>query len=229
MSGDVLERNRSLCWERGTCPIGKAGHPSLAIVGGGHSAAHFPKDWDGDIWAVNRTWRWLTDMGMDAWFYTADPQAAAAPFAKGASKGILASYCDPSVFDEIVYVEAFDIPTKGYGATSAACAPTPALLKGYTEISFFGCESCFHGTTHIYADDPVPHLMKVEVGGQEFLTKPGLAMQAEMLSEFIRAAPHVFKDRSGGFLGALVEHGEYEVIAGSRQLAELLECRPHCN
>ena len=192
--------------------------PSLAVVGGGPSIkvnAAILKNWRGDIWAINGTFKWCSDRAINAAFYSADATEGVAELVAGAERAILADLCDPSVFAACEFTEVFPFTARTPGPTSAASTLVVGPDAGFTEITYFGCESSYEEQTHAYQDLPVPHLIKVRCGATEYLTDPEMLMQAEVLSSAIRAAPHVYKEQSGGLLGAMVEHGEYEPIAAT--------------
>lgn len=191
--------------------------PSLAVVGGG------PSIWDhvetlrnfrGEIWAINGTIRWCRANGIDATLYSGDATDLVAAFAH--DKAILADVCHPKVFDACKNVEVFRFSPTVPGPTSATTTLTTSIDAGYRRIVYFGCESSYEGKTHAYQDLKVEHLIKVECNGQEFLTEPEFIMQAEILSAAIRTAPHVYSERSGGLLGAMVECGEWDAVAATR-------------
>lgn len=192
--------------------------PSLAVVGGGPSInRHIEtlRNWRGDIWAVNGTYQWCRKHGIAAAFYSADATPDVAELAQGAKRAILADVCDPSVFAACPNAEVFSFTARTPGPTSTTTTLTVGIDAGFTEITYFGSESSYEGRTHAYQDLPVPHLLKVKCGPDEYLTEPEFLVQAEVIAAAIRAAPHVFKEQSGGFLSAMVEHGEYDAIAAS--------------
>jgi hypothetical protein len=136
---------------------------------------------------------------------------------------VLATSCDPSLFDALqeADIDAFDLGPAG--ATTATAAPAFAAEKGHRSITFFGCESSYEGGTHAY-----PHyrrdmksLMRVRCNGLEFLTTPDMMMQAEFLGGLIRAAP-CFHERSGGLLEAFIASPEIDVIAATQHIHDAL-------
>lgn len=192
--------------------------PSLAVVGGGPSINQHVetlKNWRGDIWAMNGTYRWCREHEINAAFYSADATPDVAKLAVGAQRAILADVCDPSAFAACQDVETFEFTARTPGPTSATTTLITGLDAGFGEITYFGCESSYDGQTHAYQDLPVPHLIKVKCGPDEYLTEPEFHLQAEMLSTMIRMAPSVFKERSGGLLRAMVEHGECDAVSAT--------------
>lgn len=203
----------------------------LAIVGGGPSIRHQIdrlKAWPGDIWAINGTWRYLADRGIDATFLSVDPAPAVETLCRGAKRAIVASCCDPAVFRalegadvHLVNIAPHPQPM-GSGPTTATASPHLAVYQGYGDLTWFGCESSYEhdpraqrmiGGTHAYMAETVPDLIRVECGGAEYLTEPEYLMQAEALAGIIRDCRPFLKEESGGLLRALIEHGDYDIVA----------------
>lgn len=191
----------------------------LAVVGGGPSATNHIealRAFDGDVWAINGAYHWCLDAGVEATLFTIDPV-----YMGGASKAILADICDPRLADmcDEVFVQPLDGVARG--STSATAAPHIAVLLGYREIHFFGCEGSFGETTHTFKNIDGSRLL-IRSNGKDWLTNPQMLMQCEVLSEMIRMAPHVFIERSGGLLRAMINDPDYDAIAGSREIHEAM-------
>jgi hypothetical protein len=147
-----------------------------------------------------------------------------ADVAKKANRAILSSVCDPSVFAAMKGpIEVFprgDLPN---GSSGVATAPMVAAKRGHKHVTFFGCESSFEGQEHAYS---WPHKTKsralIECGGKRYLTTPQLIMQAEYIAEIAQGVPGFVSVVGGGFLPALIEHGDYEVLKVSRDIMENL-------
>ena len=224
---EQLERNVASAKARGLPYTSEKARPALAVIGGGPSLAFHVdelKAWEGDVWACGSAYRWCFDNGIDATFFNVDPLPEQAIYAKGAERGILASTTDPSVFDEVKSIELFDlIAAPGYvnhGVTAVTCTPCLALEMGYKKVMFFGCESSFEKSTHSYKNEFVDpnvtnHLIWVKSGEEVFVSRPDFLMQAELLAPVIRMAPHVFEERSGGLLGAMVASGDYDIVSAN--------------
>lgn len=204
----------------------------LAVVGGGPSINDHVavlRKWSGDIWAVNGAFHWCQERGIDATFFSCDSNPDLDKLATGASRAILATICDPAVFAVLsgAYVRIFDtgkIAGIHTGPTSATSCPALGIHAGYKEITFFGCESSYSsGRTHAYHDDaPNPWTMTVQCNGNAFETEAEYHMQAIYLSQFLRCAPHVFKEMSGGLLRAMSFDENSEVITASDEFMKLL-------
>lgn len=203
-------------------------HRPLAIVGGGPSINRHVDElraWPGDIWAVNGVIRWAAERDIEATFFTVDPETykhTAHPFfewVKPGGKVLAKPRCPSDMFDYLIKkgadIRLFDHVGSVTGATAAI---NVAVSLGYSDISLFGVESSYEGTSHAYDDVEILDLMKVAVGGEEFLTKFELLIQAQYLAGFLRGLPEVYKDRSGGLLAAMVPFEDldcYDIVAVS--------------
>lgn len=212
---DELARNLSLSDKY---PL-FSGNGDLAVVGGGHSILkHIEalRNWPGDIWAINGTWEWCRENGIRAYFYSIDPKPLLIPFVGGIA--ILAGHCAPGAFEAAD--KAYRIKEPVLGPTSAVAATAAAINAGYRTVTFFGCEGSYQGsTTHAYDDRYVRDLVRVQCGGSH-LTKLEFILQTEQLANVIRRFPKIYSERSGGFLSALIEHGDYDVTHGPRRMLE---------
>lgn len=229
------ERNISYAKSLGLTdvPEGRGLFRPLAIVGGGPSIndhVETLKNWPGDIWAVNGAFKWCQKHGIEATFFSVDSNPTLIELAKGAKKALLGTLVDPCVFDELSNAEVhiFDagfIAGLATGPTSVTCAPALALHAGYGSITIFGCEGSYRdGLTHAYFDDaPNPYQIEVECGGKRFLSEAEYHMQCMYLVQFLRAAPHVFSEMSGGLLRAMVDHDDDEVISATPELLSVLK------
>lgn len=211
---DELARNRSLSAEY---PL-FTGKGRLAVVGGGHSVVGHVEElraWQGDIWAINGAWRWCRESGINAMFFSVDPKPELAPLVGG--RAVLAPHCDPEAFKAAD--EAYRAPGPLPGPTSAVAATAVSVASGYDGATFYGCEGSYGETTHVYQDEPVNDLVRVECGGS-WLTKLELILQTEQLASVIKRFPERYAERSGGFLAALIRHGDYDITHGTRRMVE---------
>lgn len=229
------ERNRVYSRRLALSSLGQ-GWPvaaNLAVVGGGLSlrdALPVLAAWDGDIWGINDTATWLSHNGIDAALYTVDPLLPG-EFA-GVDRAILGDCVPSALFDaflargvpvELARLGTGDDEIRSF-STSAATAPVIASRRGHAHVRFFGCDSSWGASSHVYKN--ITHdgpRVWVECGGQEFVTNPQMLMQAEDLSALVRGVPEFLSVAPGGFLPALVEHGDYAVTHVSRDLHEALE------
>lgn len=214
VSPELRERNIGLCPAHYMEP---AGHGHLAVVGGGHSALeHIDtlRAWDGEIWAINGTWAWCRDHGIDAAFMSADPQAEQVDLIGGVERAVLASHTDPAVWpmlaDADVRVFRYDVP----GPTSAVGASMVAIKSGWRKVTYFGCEGSFGETTHTFKNEAY-NLVRIEIASEAFLTKLEFIVQAEQLAGIIRKLPQFYAEQSGGMLRALIANDEWDLTHAS--------------
>lgn len=224
---EEIRRNEAYAKSLGFPRLGVAGKPRLAIVGGGPSIAKHVDDlrsFDGEVWAINGAFPWCMERGIEARFFSLDPSEAVLQFCAGAKSAMLATSCQPAVFDALkgADVEAIDRSEFLTGPTTASSVTLIALQRGHVEIHFFGCESSFEEVSHAYGDFNRQNTMKVLCNGQEFLTTIDMMMQAEFLGPIIRQCPTVMVDRSGGLLAAYIANPEIDVLAASRELHETI-------
>lgn len=199
----------------------------LAVVGGSPSVVRYLDEiraFDGDILAVNSAFRWCLDNGIDAAFYSIDPHPIIATMVSGAKRAVLSHRCDPSVFEALKGADIEVYSAEHIGPSSATNAAMLGVLRGHKSVTLFGVACDYEEIENAPKPSPIthPHRMIVLADGREFLTDPGLMMQAETLAEIIRAAPEVFIERSDGLLGALVRNPDLDVLKVSRSVYDTL-------
>jgi len=230
---DTLDRNIAHSKSLGLPAAKNGGRNRLAVIGGGHSILNHVdelRNFDGDRWVIAGAYRWCHENGISGTFFNVDPQAFISDLVCGAEQAILASCTHPKVFETLKdkTVQTFDLISEGeminHGSSAATAVPVLSVQCDYREVVFYGCDSCYErgGSTHAYENAPDKYGMVIECNGQTFYTSPQLLLQAEYLSTMIRVAPHVFKEQSGGFLGAMVKTQEYNVTHATRELYEFL-------
>lgn len=227
----VASGNRAHNRRLGIPRLGSVGPvaPKLAVCGGGPSlASRLDKirAFDGEIWAINGTWRWLKERGIDATFYGCDPHPKLAEWCQGASKAVISDIVDPSVCEalkgaqvEMIWMGPDGIPND---CSAAATAPFTAFERGHQDITFFGCDGSFQVQSNVDRHEDWPVIM-VKVGEKLFLTRPDMILITEAIHGFIKDleglnTPVRIRVDGAGFLAALVEHGDYEVTHVSPQL-----------
>lgn len=213
--------------------VGDAGPvaPKVAAVGGGPSVMSrldMLRDWDGEIWGINATWRWLREQGIDATFFSVDPGEQIIEWARGAEKAILADTVNPKAFDvvgsaEIAWLGPGGIPND---CSSAATAFMVMAERGHKHITYFGCDCSFGERTHVYRHEDDPDRVRVVVDGEAFMSRSDLLVIAEALSGFARDYPSLIAVEGDGLLPALVRHGDYDITHVSRSLDERLVRSP---
>lgn len=221
VGSDTLARNRQLSPELPE----PSGSGPLAIVGGGPSVRdHIEtlRNWPGDIWAINGAFHFLLSHGIEATFYTVCPNPGTpslADLAKGARRAVVAAHCEPELFEALKAAEVSKIVCSLPGPTSAVAATYAGLKAGYDRFTLFGCEGSYDGGGYAYDHEHPPHTIRIVSGGESFLTKPEFLLQTEQLAEVIRGLPHMYSEKSGGLLSALVANGlDYDVTHVSRSM-----------
>jgi hypothetical protein len=213
-----------------------AAAPNLAVVGGSPGLRRQLDDlraWDGEIWAINSTWRYLRDHGIDSTFYRIDPNWAPGheKMYEGVTHAVLGDTCASRAFDDLMAAGAsIELAKLGEGGhwaqtTAAGTAPFLAAARGHHRITFFACESSFGGfwvRTHAYRNEKATPV-QVRCGGRKFWTSPQMIMQAEWIAQAARECPDRIAVAGEGFLAALIEHGDYEITRIARDLHKTLQ------
>lgn len=194
--------------------------PRLAVVGGGPSAkGHLDelRHWDGDIWAVKETVKWLAGHGIKSTLFSCHPTYTG-DWASFAESAILSSSCPRNLFESLsCQIEIFHTDAKRAvnivgGCTSLAKTPHLSILMGYREVHFFGADSSAQDTSHTYKNSSLSRL-PVKCGGKVFHAQADWIWQAEHMQQLFAMAPNVYINRSGGFMQAMCENnGIYEVV-----------------
>lgn len=213
VEGIVYEQNAAWSSERYRAITPKTNNGiKLAVVGGGESAQNYIdtlKNWDGEIWAIKGAAKWLGDMGVKTTFVSCHPTYNHDGYQP--DKALLSSSCPRELFEYLKCpIEIFHSDTDKYGlrihggCTTLAKTPYLALTMGYTDISYFGCDSSMTGRSHVYTDKPAMDRMRIVCDGQEFMAQPDWIWQAEYMQDVFNAAPHVFKNMSNGLMAAMI-------------------------
>jgi hypothetical protein len=232
---DVVRANDRHARALGLMFTGKiaAHNKRLAVVGGGPSLrTTLPelKAWEGDIWAINGAYGFLRTQGIEATLLSLDPHPIVAKWAPGATKALLSTRCDPSVFAilkdaDVRLIELNDDGRAGIcaGSSTATAAFDLGTDLGYRSITFFGCEGSYpQGATHAYQDEARDMQFLVACNGGEYLTAADFYVQSVEMAQVIRLYPQHFHERSGGLLAALIAEPEHDIIKVSRALAAVL-------
>jgi hypothetical protein len=205
----------------------------LAIVGGGPSVIDRLDElraWDGEIWAINATAKWLADKGIKSKFITVDPQLFAKEKVEGVEEAYLATLCHPKMrkfFPKVSFFDMFETDPDGItgGTTTASRALSLAVHQGFYDVTLYGCEGSFTiGQDHVDRNETRPEMVVIQAGDKHFVTYLNLMTQCDTLSNMIRLAPDVFKQRSGGLLEAMIKHHDtWAIVAVSEALKAHLE------
>ncbi len=213
---EEMRRNAEYTKTLGLPSVEYAGH--VAVVGGGLSLADHLDElraWEGPIWAINGTWRWLKERGIASTFFTVDPKPQPWLWSELPPSALVATVGCPELFESLAgsYVRTFNV---GAGevcgsVTTATAAPHLAVLMGHRSVTFFGCDSSFGDSTHVYPCAYPPDMMHVRVGDQTFLSKPEFIMQAADLAGLCRELPKQVRNRSGGLIAALIDNPDWDL------------------
>ncbi len=114
-------------------------------------------------------------------------------------KYLVASSCDPVLFDKLSHFETYiwhsagDVPFSelegesavGGGSTVTLRALGIAVLLGFTDLHFYGFDSCYrNGAEHAYRHNPNrPTPFEIKFNGKPFLVNAPLLLQAQ---EFVK-------------------------------------------
>lgn len=229
-----LEQLRANAAQNSQYPLIERRAPSaerrLAIVGGGASAERqleTLRAWDGDVWGINRTAKWLNDRGVRATMFSVDPSDYEVDDVPAA---ILSQVCAPRVFEQLsgkvhgfVPIEVHESGLAG-GVTSATRAPSVSFYMGYLEVSFFGCDGSFETASHVDRDETPGDQVIVRAGGNDYRTCLEFMVQSEQLATLIKTFPDVYRNRSDGLLAAMIENMDtWEIVAVSASMKLHLE------
>ena len=204
---------------------------SLAVAGGGPSLLRNLDKLKGydEVWGINRTAVWLRERGIEATFFTVDPQYV--PNMTGVERAIVSTSAHPKVFEELQGkdVSLFHIRQSddgefvADGGPSSACRAVPlAVHMKYSSVTFFGCEGSYETTSHAYESSSVlgKYHLVIECGGREYTSQPDYEMQCSYLVEFLKASPEYFKEESGGLLRAMLDDADWSHVAFSTALMD---------
>jgi hypothetical protein len=194
----------------------------LAIVGGGPSINQYRytlQSWRGPVWAVNGAWKWCRDNSIDATFFSYDANPSIAEMADGVERAILGKRVDPSVYQRLTGKAVWIGTGDTSGTTSVGEAIVNGLVTQHPKVTLFGCESCFQpDQSHAYGHHRPQDELVIWCNGMHFWTSPQMLMAAVEISSFVRSAPELLIERSGGLLRAMVDTPEYEIVGYSEGL-----------
>lgn len=200
----------------------------LAVVGGGPSTLKHLNDIArcDEVWGINYMAQWLNRQGIPATFITIDCQ----PFdmeGVGGHAAILPTSCHPALhgaFDDVRYFDTIETHETGLcgGTTTATRAPHLAVMLGFCDVTFYGCEGSYLAENHVNEHRTYDEEIIVRCG-KDYRTTPEFLLQSQNLGEFIRNYPEMFKEKSGGLLSEMVAGREWEIVAVSGVLKQKLE------
>lgn len=189
----------------------------LAIVGGGLSINQYLytlQSWPGDVWAINRTWKWCRDNNIPATFFSFDANPSVADMVDGAEKAILYHRTDVEVYKKLAGKEVYIGNSNVGGSTSTGAALVAGLEAGYDTITLFGCDGCFQmNASHAYGQWQAEDRIVVWCDNMHFLTNPQMLIASIEIAMMMNSVPDLVRERSGGLLRALSNTNcEYEIV-----------------
>lgn len=221
---EVCKRNAEHAVSLGLPHVERAGH--VAVVGGGPSLVdHLPelRAWDGPIWAINETFMWLKARGIRSTFLTADPKPQPWLKPERGDRALVTIEGSPELFASLAdaHVTTYRLaPDEIHcGPTTATAAPHLAIYVGHRSVTFFGCDSSFNGSTHVYDQAYPADAIMVRCGGVDYATKPEFLLQADALAALCRELPVFCRHRSAGLMAALVADPERAVAQPEAEAA----------
>lgn len=170
----------------------------VAIVASGPSVTDcvdILKDWDGEIWGINRAFEWMRHRGVTpTGFLGIDPEW----FLKDCIPTIvddvtyyLAAQVHPDVFDHLqgqnirlwyMADSQIKLPWGAYqiygGSTCLSRAPNLAWALGYRDVHVFGGDSSYTHKTHVHGGELPPNTVLAEANGIAYKTNRAMISQA---------------------------------------------------
>jgi hypothetical protein len=174
----------------------------VAIVASAPSVADYVdtlKNWDGEIWGINRAFEWMRHRGIKpTGFLGIDPEwflVECLPNIPQDATYYLAAQVHPCVFDHLkdrnvrLWFMAdgqVTMPKDAHliygGSTCLGRAPNLAYALGYREVHIFGGDSSYTDKQYVHGEDIPANWVPAEINGRIFKTQRNLIQQA---SEFV--------------------------------------------
>lgn len=219
-SRETFDKNVAAC----TAPKIKLDKSNVvaSVVGGGQSASHLR--FIGDVLAINNTYYWLQERGVNCAMVSIDPLLKPKGRIK---KAYLASCCDPELFaacDEVYCFDLIEYNKEGIGGgvTTATRAPSVALNLGYKRVYFYGCEGNFKDQDHVDRHDGGAKVV-IRANGKDYITYPEFLIQSESLALLLETFPEFFVNHSGGMLEAMQNDSDWECVAVCEEMRKGIE------
>jgi hypothetical protein len=219
VSDEQLEKNKEYSLSLGLPEIGSYEVKGpLAIVGGGHSVALYKytlQQWPGTVWAVNGAYKWCKENGINAVFFSFDPNPAIAEMAKDADTAILSSKSAIETYQALAGKPIWVGDTTDGGSTSVGAAIVLAVENGFKDVTLFGCDhSMQKDSSHIYANHKGEDDLVMACNGMYFYTTARMMIGCVEVRNMIKVCPFV-KEQSGGLLRAMLEAERPPVIVSA--------------
>jgi hypothetical protein len=222
----------------------------VAIVGSGPSATDYVdmlKEWDGEIWGINRAFEWLRHRGVKpTGFIGVDPEWFLVECLPNIPEDVtyyLAAQVHPQVFDHLkernvrLWFMAdgqVKLPFGAYqiygGSTALSRGPNLAYALGYREVHVFGGDSSYTHKTHVHGGEIPDNAVFAQANGVTYRTNRAMMSQA---CEYVEQMPGWSMGRDPlsvsiygeGLMQAMVAEamasGNYERYVREQTLADL--------
>jgi len=212
-------------------------YPMAAVVGGGPSTSRqldTLRWWDGDIFAINDTAKYLSDNGISCYLYAIDGTEVPFRVGDGVRGAIFATRVHRNQFRQMekmgLPILVFDLAEedkfKGIEGGPTAVCRTPHLLlrMGYRGVTYFGIDGSFEGdTTHVsgHSDSAHDNMLIIRAGGVDYVTHGGFMLQHDYMARIMKKHSKYLFNASGGVFGAMLENpNDWEVIAVAEDLKQ---------
>jgi hypothetical protein len=178
----------------------------VAVVASGPSVADYVdvlKDWDGEIWGINRAFEWMRHRGIKpTGFLGIDPEwflVECIPNIPEDATYYLAAQVHPGVFDYLkdrnvkLWFMAdgqVKLPRDAHliygGSTCLGRAPNLAYALGYRDVHIFGGDSSYTDKQYVHGDAIPANWCPAQIGDRMFKTQRNLIQQAsEMVEQMV--------------------------------------------
>lgn len=181
----------------------------VAVVASGPSVSDFVdtlKNWDGEIWGINRAFEWMRHRGIKpTGFLGIDPEwflKECIPTTPEDVTYYLAAQVHPCVFDYLkdrnvrlwfMADSQVRLPKDAClifgGSTCLGRSPNLAYALGYRDVHIFGGDSSYTHKQYVHGEDLPPNWVPAEINGRIFKTQRNLIQQAsEMVEQMVEWA-----------------------------------------
>lgn len=190
---------------------------NLAIVGGGLSINQYLytlQSWQGDVWAINRTWKWCEKNDIKATFFSFDANPSVAEMVDGVEKAILYHRTDVEVYKKLLDKQVWIGNSNVGGSTSTGAALVAGLEANYDTVTLFGCDGCYQfNGSHAYGNWQGTDTLVVWCDNMHFLTNPQMLIASIEIATMMNSVPDLVRECSGGLLRALSRtECRYEIV-----------------
>jgi hypothetical protein len=208
-------------------------YPICAVVGGGPSVLdHIEtlKIWNGDVFAINDTGKFLSDNGIPCYVISVDGTRVPfriGPLVKGALFATRVHRCQFKQFKDLP-IRVFDMAEEDKvlgvegGATTVCRTPHLLLRMGYAGVCYFGFDGSFADDfTHVsgHSDSARDNMVIVRARGRDYVTHAGFILQHEYMLYVMKRHSELLHNASGGLFQAMFEDPDgWEVVAVAEDL-----------